>query len=407
MLLIGFGEHMATRAVGNNIDLQVMAARADAAAAEIGQARATLLPIFNVGARTDTVNITGDFDLGTSNKYGVGGDMTWEIDTWGKARKGVLAKKSAYAASAADYRAAYLSIVSSVAQTYFMIREADAQLHAQGEALERNRQLLGIYEDMHQQGLIPEHEVSRQRAEVASVEIALNDLARGRRLGENSLATLIGTPAGEFSVPDTQVFAEIVPVRVPAGLPSELLSRRPDIVAAEFRLRQSVALEGQARLAQLPITGLTGLGGSASFGLSNLLNTWTMGLSSVLKFPVFDPNVRARIPVAEAQVTVAEQQYRATVMRAFEEVENALVELDSRRAQQTLLNQRLAELSNVAAQQREKLNLGLVSQLDVLEGERALLSAQQQVYANRWRVLAETVSLFKAVGGGWPPSTSS
>ncbi len=406
----GFGDPylngLVDQAVADNVDLRVFAARSDLAEAQIGQARAALLPAFNLGARTDTTNITGDFDLGTSSKFGVGGDLAWELDIWGKARKGVQAQKSAYRASEADYRAAYLALVSSVINTYFLIRQTDAQIVQQGRSLARSQQLLEIYEDMHTSGLVPESDVKRQHAEVADIRSSLRELQRGRKLSENSLATLLGVPAGDFSVPETSEFMHIEAVPVPAGLPAELLNRRPDIVAAEHRLEQSVALEGQARLAQLPSIGLTGLGGSASFGLSNLLKTWTAGLSSVLEFPVFDPNVRARIPVSEAQVEVAEQEYRTVVMRAFEEVENALVTLSSRREQQADLEQRRTDLEFVAEQFDERLRLGLISQLDVLEASRALLDAEQKLLANQWQILSDTVSLFKAVGGGWPPENA-
>jgi len=242
--------------------------------------------------------------------------------------------------------------------------------------------------------------------EVTRGESALKTLETNRAKLVNALATLIGVPAGEFEMPDTSGFSDVSPVEVPAGMPAELLARRPDILAAEQRLRQSVALEGQARVAQLPSVGLTGLGGSASYGLSNLLKTWTLGLGAVVEFPVFDPNVRARIPVSEAQVEVAEQEYRATVMRAFEEVENVLVELNGSREQRKLLAAARADLAAVTSQQMEQLRLGLISQLDVIQAERELQEAEQLLLANHWQILSDTVSLFKAVGGGWPPEGS-
>jgi len=394
------------RAVADNVNLQVMAARADLAGAQIGQAKAALLPVLNVGARTDTNSISGQYDLGTSQKTGVGGDMIWELDIWGKARKGVDAQKAGYRASLADYQAGYLAMVSQVASTYFLIRQTDDQIVQQQLALSRSRELLDIYSDLHASDLEPETSVIWQRVEVTRGESALKTLETNRAKLVNALATLIGVPAGEFEMPDTSGFTDVSPVEVPAGMPAELLARRPDILAAEQRLRQSVALEGQARVAQLPSVGLTGLGGSASYGLSNLLKTWTLGLGAVVEFPVFDPNVRARIPVSEAQVEVAEQEYRATVMRAFEEVENVLVELNGSREQRKLLATARADLAAVTRQQVEQLRLGLISQLDVIQAERELQEAEQLLLANHWQILSDTVSLFKAVGGGWPPEGS-
>src|SRR5690606_13409319 len=117
------------------------------------------------------------------------------------------------------------------------------------------------------------------------------------------------------------------------GLPSDLLARRPDIIAAEYRVLEAHHLVGQARLARLPTLSLTGRGGTASLALVDLLKSWTFGLLGAINIPIFDPGVQARIQIREAETRVAEEQYRATVMRAFEEVENALVNLDKHKRQ--------------------------------------------------------------------------
>jgi multidrug efflux system outer membrane protein len=189
---------------------------------------------------------------------------------------------------------------------------------------------------------------------------------------------------------------------VPAGLPAQLLERRPDIVAAEFRVLQAYDLVGQAKLAQLPSISLTGRGGSASFALTDLLKSFTVGLLPSINLPMFDPGVKARIRTSKAQTEVAEQQYRRTVIGAFEEVENALVNLDAHRKQRVELEQQVAQLDTVAQQFAGQLREGVVSQLDVFESERSLLSAQLALLANHQQLLSDTVTLYKALGGGWP-----
>jgi outer membrane protein TolC len=121
-----------------------------------------------------------------------------------------------------------------------------------------------------------------------------------------------------------------------------------------------------------------------------------------VRFPVFDANVRAQIRVSEAQVTVAEDQYRVIVMRAFEEVENALTNLSGRKKQSIELENRKASLDLAEQDVRAQLELGFVSYLDVLEGQRSLLDAEQNLLVTRWQILMDTVTLYKAVGGGWP-----
>lgn len=403
----GFGEPaldaLMEKAISGNLDLALLAARTQTAGAQIKQARARLLPILNVGTRTDTTSISGDTDLGTSTKYGVGGDMLWEIDVWGKARKGVAAQRAGFAASEADWRAGYLVMAASVSNAYFQIRQSDQQLVRQQAAMDRASEILALYQQMHQRGLVPQTRVLQQQAELNALKAAELELQRIRALTVNALATLVGEVAGDFEVPATGDLPDVEPVDVPIGLPSDTLTRRPDLIAAEYRLLQAVNLEGQARLAQLPTVGLTGMGGSASFGLSDLLKTWTAGLSSVVQFPVFNPNIRAQIKVSEAQVNEAEAQYRAAVFAAFEEVENVLVNLGNRRLQQQQLQERLANLETVQQRTMAQLELGLISRLEVLERERALLGADQALLANRWQLVNDTVSLFKAVGGGWDP----
>ena len=388
------------RAIAGNLDLGVLAARSELARTQIGQARALRLPVLGAGTRTDTTDVTG-FDR--SSKLGTGAEVVWELDVWGKAAKGVAAQEAAYQASQADWRAGYLVIVSSVVDAYFQIRQVDRQLAQQRHALEQNRRILDIYHKLHDRGLAPGTQVTRQEAELHTLRIGLQDLQRARSLAENALAALIGAPPGELGIEDTGHRPAVPVPPVPAGLPSDLLSRRPDLLAAEYRLLQQVNLEGQARLSRLPTIGLTGIGGSASFGLSSLLETWTAGISSVVQFPVFDPNVRARIRASAAQVEVAEQEYRAAVMRAFEEVESILINLESRRQQRAELLARRDKLDAVSRLTHRQVELGLLSHLDVLEQERTMLAAEQALIENEWQLVSGAVALFKALGGGWPP----
>ena len=255
---------------------------------------------------------------------------------------------------------------------------------------------------MNGEGLVPETQVLQQQAEINRLEKESLEFTRLRTVEQNGLATLLGMPADTLQVPKAQLRQTVQPVTVPAGLPSQLLARRPDILAAEFRVLQLHDLAGQARLARLPTISLTGREGTAAFTLGDLFKAGTFGLTSALDFPIFDPNISARIRVSDAQTKVAEEQYRRTVVTAFEEVENALTNLSNRRSQQVELEQRRQKLAVVAAQTDAQLAEGMVSQLQVFEVERTLLDAEQQILTNHWLILADTVALYKALGGGWP-----
>jgi len=398
----GFGDpylnDLIAKATSGNIDLRILAARTGVASAAISQARAGLLPTIEGGAGSDTFKSTG---TARTNKYSTATEMSWELDIWGKTRKGVAAQKADFKATEADWRAGYLSLVADVASAYFQIRQLDEQIDQQQTTLERNHQILSIYQSMHDEGIVPKTQVLQQEAEINRLQNDLLDLQRLRKITENGLATLQGLPADELKVPNQKQREPLHPIAVPGGLPSELLSRRPDIIASEYRLLQAHNLEAQSRLARLPSIGLTGRGGSASFALTDLLKSWTFGLSSIVSFPVFDPNVAAQIKVSEAQTRVAVEEYRRTVIRAFEEVENSLTNLSSHKAQREELLSRREKLSIVSDQVYAQLEEGMVSQLEIFEVERTLLDAEQAMLANHWQILTDNVSLFKALGGGW------
>ncbi|CAN7374831.1 efflux transporter outer membrane subunit [Massilia sp. LjRoot122] len=387
------------RALGANFDLKALAARIRVAGAEIGEARAGALPTLDAGAGASFEKSTGQK---FSKQFNLGTQVNWEIDVWGKVAKGVEAQTAEFNATEADWRAGYLSLVSDVSTTYFQILQFDEQMRQQQQTLAKNREILASLEAMMGQGLVPQTRVLQQRAEINQLSRDLIELGRLRALAGNALATLLGTPAGEFTVPAGELQGRVQLPTVPEGLPAQLLKRRPDVVAAEYRVLVAYDLVGQAKLAQLPSISLTGRGGSSSFALGSLLKSFTFGLLPSINFPIFDPSVKARLKTSEARTELVEQEYRRVVMAAFEEVENALVNLDAHRRQRVELQEQAERLGIVAAQVQAQLKEGMVSQLEVFEAERTLLASQLALLANHQQILSDTVTLYKALGGGWP-----
>ena len=387
------------KAIAGNFDVKILAARIEVAGAGIDEARAGALPILDIGAGANFEKTTGQK---FSKQFNLATQVNWEIDIWGKVEKGVHAQTAEYRASEADWRAGYLTLVSDVSTTYFQILQFDEQLEQQQQTLNKNKQILATFEAMFNNGLVPETQVLQQRAEINRLTRDLLELHRLRAVAGNALATLLGIPAGEFTVPVGRLQDKVKLPAVPAGLPAQLLSRRPDIVAAEFRVLEAYDLVGQAKLAQLPSISLTGHGGTSSFALSSLLKSFTVGLLPSINLPIFNPGIRARVKTSEAQTKVVEQQYRRTVVVAFEEVENALVNLEAHQKQRVELQQQTTGLQVVAAQVEAQLKEGVVSQLQVFESERSLLAAQLALLASHQQILSDTVTLYKALGGGWP-----
>jgi NodT family efflux transporter outer membrane factor (OMF) lipoprotein len=394
-------DSLVAKAIVENVDLKVLAARITVADAQIAEVRAGALPSADIAAGSTLQSTTGQ---PFSKQYSVGARVAWDIDIWGEVEKGVQGQRAEFHATEADWRAGYLQIVADVSTTYFQILQYDEQIERQQQALSEDERILAIYETMHSNGLISATEVLRQRAEVSRLSKDLVELHRDRDVTENALATLLGAPAGEFKIPPGRLQDRVRVPSVLAGLPLDLLSRRPDVVAAEFRVLEAHDLMGQARLAQLPSVSLTGQAGGASLALNALLKGFTLGLMPSIDIPAFNPGIKAHVKTTEAQIKVAEESYRRTVIAAFEEVENTLVNLEAHRRENEELQQQVAQLQTVAAQTKTQLEIGVVTQLEVFEDERSLLTAQLALLATHEQMLSDTVTLYKALGGGWAPT---
>jgi outer membrane protein, multidrug efflux system len=391
-------DSLVAKAIAGNLDLKVLSARMAVAQAQIGEARAGSLPSVDVAAGSVFQKTSGQ---ALTKQYSAGTQVSWDIDIWGKVEKGVQGQTAEFHATEADWRAGYLQIVADVSTTYFQLLQLDEQIDEQQRSLVKNEQILTIYEGMSSNGLIASTEVLRQGAEINRLTKDLFELARTRAVTENALASLVGVPAGELKLQTKRLRDRVQVPPVPAGLPLDLLARRPDVVAAEFRVLEAHDLMGQARLAQLPSVSLTGNAGSASFALSDLFRAFTFGFMPTVNIPAFNPGIRAHVKTTEAQIKVAEEDYRRTVIAAYEEVENALVNLDAHRRQKEELQMQVDQLQLVSAQTQAQLEVGVVSQLDVFENERSLLAAQLALLASHQQVLSDTVTLYKALGGGW------
>lgn len=391
------------RAISNNLSIQIAAARVAEAGTLIGAAEAQRLPTVTGSAATQGT-FQGTFRGRSSlsrTVTNVGASLGWELDIWGKLKKGVEAQEANYQASEADWRAIWLIIVSDVATTYFFIRQLDEQTAAQERSLKAAEHIVSVYTIQAQIGLKTRSDVMTQHAELNFIKTGLLELQRQRTLAENALATLLGTPAGDFHVPIAALEDTVRLPEVPTGLPSDILKRRPDVLAAEYRVLAVHDLVGQARLAQLPSIRFSVDGGANNL-LSSAIAAWTFGLGPSIDIPIFDPGLQAAIKTNEAVAKTTEQEYRLTVISAFQEVEDALVSLNNHKVQRVQILDRLKQLEGVAGRVRKELDMGLVTQLQVLEIERTLRDASLDRLSNHQQLLADTITLYKALGGGWP-----
>jgi NodT family efflux transporter outer membrane factor (OMF) lipoprotein len=405
------------RAVAGNLDLAGARLRVQQARALRGVAAAGLFP--GVDARADAARYSLSENSGVlesqladgglipkrSELYQAGFDVFWEIDVFGGTRRAIEAADARIAASEEARRGVLMSVLAETARNYVELRGEQRRLAITRKNSAILRQTLEIVEGRFRVGLAREIDVARARAQ-AEVTDALVPLTRGRiRAAAYRLAVLVGEEPGRLV---EELLAEDgMPApaeRVPVGLPSELLRRRPDVRAAERQYAAATADVGVATADLFPRFFLTGSAGLESSSFSDLFDgdseTWNLG--PAIRWPVFQGGrLRARRDFAEALAEEAAVRYEATVLQALAETESALILYGEERRTYASLNE-AARASARAAELAERLyEKGLGDFLTVLDAQRRLVEIQDQAVQSETRVLVRLIALYKALGGGW------
>ena len=402
----GFGDpyliQLIQRSIDQGLDMRIAALRLDKAGIQLGKDRQSATPKVAVSPADAIARSKRDSEKSktTRETESLGVGLTWELDIWGKIRKELAASDARYRATEMDWRATQLALIASVAERYFQIRQFDEQVAQQAASKQQAEQLLDIYYAQHKEGMVPESKIRSQKAEISSLQNRLVDLKRGRTEAELKLATLVGVPAGELSVPVGSLRDSVRLIEMPEVLPADVLSRRPDVLKAEYDVLAAHHLVGKARLARLPTFSLTGAAKTGQSFTSRVINTWTFGLAANWS-GLFDRDLKMDVKLSEADVAISREEYRKTVLDAYEEVEIALLNLNARQQQIKALEAQVEDLQVVRNVQEARLREGLVSQLELFETERSLLGAQQEILTTYQQLLTDTVTLYKALGGGW------
>jgi len=342
---------------------------------------------------------------GPTNLFQLGFDSSWELDLFGRVRRSVEQANAQTQAAVEGTNDALVTLLAEVARTYAELRGAQALARTQQQNVEAARELLQLTERRRRQGLTTELDVANQRAQLASYEAQLQPFLRQAQQAMNRLSVLTGQPPGAL---DRELSAAApippTPPSVPVGLPSSLARRRPDIRQAEARLHAATAGVGVATAQFYPDISLTGSIGLRAVDADYLTN-WASHFYSFgpsVSLPIFQGGrLTANLRLARAQQAEAALAYRSTVLSALQEVEDSLVAYRTDRTQQQLLQRTVKAAETALALARDRYDNGLSSFLDVLDAQRSLVDARQQLVRSTLSLTTDLVSLYKALGGGW------
>ncbi len=400
--------NLVRQALANNKDLEIATANVDQAFAQYGITRSALFP--QVGGDASAARLrsseSGPAPVSpghaTFNDYGISLSAGFELDVWGRLRRATESARASLLASEEGRRTVVLTLVSSVANGYIQLRALDRQLDIARRTSQSLREAARLQRARFDEGAVPESDYRQAESQYQTAAAQVPDLERQIARQENFLSVLAGRNPGPVER-GREIDALVFPA-LPEGLPADLLERRPDIRQAEQNLVAANADIGVAKAAYFPRISLTGLLGLESGELSDLFKgpsrTWSYGVGITL--PIFNAGrIANQVAQSEAFRREALSRYEKSIIVAFQEVENALV--DRSKFAQT----REAQARNVAALQRFRdlaalrYREGATIYLEVANAEQSLFNAQLAYVATQSQLFQSYANLYKTMGGGW------
>ena len=392
------------RALAQNKDLAIAAARVDEFYGLLMTTRAGLFPQVGAnlaGGRSRGVPAPG-YPPVVGNQVQLDLMASWEIDLFGRVRRMTEAARANYFGTQAAQQATRIALIASVATGYLLLRDLDQRLEISKSTLASRYAALKLFQERFGGGVVSQLQVNQAKSEYESAQDSVYAFQQQIAQQENSLSLLLGD--NPEPIPRGKSLTELSAPVIPAGLPSSLLERRPDIVQAEQALISANASIGAARAQYFPSISLTGLFGAASTALSGL---WTgpariWSFAGAVSQPIFTGGaIAGSVRTAEAQQQEALFSYEQTIQSAFADVENALVGVTSVRDQLNATNRQVDALVQYTSLAHDLYEGGYTSYLEVLDAERSLFAAQLQQSQLQDQQLAQIVTLYTALGYGW------
>jgi multidrug efflux system outer membrane protein len=390
-------------ALEDNKDVKIAASRIQQARAALGFATADLFPRLDLTSEASRGNTAGTRQMNsTDNNFFAAGALSWELDFWGKFRRATESARADLMASEYSLRAIQISLIAEVVSTYYRLLDYHQRLEISRRTLASRIDSLDIIEKRFAYGIIPEIDVNQAQIQKEDAAAAIPTFERFISKTENTLSILLGRFPGDIKK-GMGLESQTLPPDIPFGLPSSLLERRPDIVQAEYRVRAQNAKIGIAQALRFPAIRLTGFAGRASDELSSLTSDGTAwSIAGGIFGPIFNFNQdKMRVEIEKEKTKQVLYTYELTVLSAFKEVEDALIEAQTYKQQLSALGRQYKAAKNANRLSKMRYDKGVTSFLEVLDTERELFfvalehSEVKQQYHNSY------VALYKALGGGW------
>ncbi|MBC8431088.1 MAG: efflux transporter outer membrane subunit [Desulfobacterales bacterium] len=390
-------------ALTDNKDAMIAASRIEEARASLGFTRADQYPRLDIegGARVGT--FTGVSRSSTTDKSAyIAPVLSWEIDFWGKYRRSTEFARAQLMASEYSLRTVQIGLISEVAGTYYLLLDYRLRLFISKSTLDSRQKSLDIIQKRFDKGIIPELDLNQAQIQK---EIAVAAIPLYERLianTENALSILLGKFPGEIETGYDLNDQTFLP-DIPAGLPSSILERRPDVAEAMYLLEAQTAKIGVAEALRFPSITLTGLFGAASSELSSVTTdggVWSVGGSLFGPLFNFNKNIE-RVEIEKERTRQTLYFYENRVLNAFREVADALNEIQTYKRQISSVERKYTAAKNAAFLSKLRYDKGVTSYLEVLETERTLFSVGLELSELKQQFYNAYVKLYKALGGGW------
>jgi multidrug efflux system outer membrane protein len=412
---LAFNDPALTQLIGEatkaNANLAVAAARVKQARAIAGIAEADRIPQVGVGVGAQRAR-SSPLELGLpqgtpvspQTSYRASLTASYEVDLFGRVSSNVSAARNDAATVEANYRSVLLSLQADVAQTYFRLRATDAELATLDDTVHLREENVKVNQRRFDLGDIGEFDLSRAKTELATSRAEAIGLQRQRVTTEHALAVLLGQPAANFTAGVSPLLDSSLMPAIPAGLPSTLLERRPDITAAQRTMEASNARIGVARAAMFPALNINaaagGVGGTFAEVFKWSSRSWVLG--ALMSAPLIDGGRNKNNVIrSEAALEESVASYRQSVLVAFSEVEDNLAGLRILAGQTREIDDAVVSARRSADLAQKLYNAGRSSYLDLLDAQRNLSAVERNAVQLRGNRAVTTVALIRALGGGW------